>query len=150
MDKVIEVNSGLPCILLLDRITAISPAGIRGTCTFAGKMAFTMIEALAQLGAFHVRWSDGFVRQAFLMKIGGCALPDPLPASGPLALQGELTGQSERSFSYRMKAERRNGRVMEGDFWFSTVNYDERFDSKKLKDHYEKVFACLTSVSGTD
>lgn len=150
MSETIEINSGLQSVLLLDRITAIGPSDIRGTATFDGEAVFPLIEAMAQLGAFHVRWGDGFERQAFLMKVGRCALPEPLPSAGLLKLQGERTGQSDRSFSYRMRAECHGTTVMAGEFWFSTVDYDERFDGARLKDHYEKVFACLTSASGTD
>jgi hypothetical protein len=150
MNDLFEINSGLPSILLIDRITAVDCGEIRGTCTFDGKSVFTLIEALAQLGAFHVRWGDGFERQAFLMKVGRCALPEPLPSAGLLKLQGKRTGQSDRSFAYRMRAESHGTTVMAGEFWFSTVDYDERFDGVRLKDHYGKVFTCLTSVSGTD
>ena len=149
MSDLIEINSGLPSILLIDRITVVDPGEIQGTCTFDGKAVFTLIEAMAQLGAVHVRKGDDFQRQAFLMKVGKCALPDPLPPAGALDLQGELTGQSDRSFVYRMRAARQGKMFMEGQFWFSTVEYDARFDSRKLRKHYERVFACLTSVSAT-
>lgn len=149
MSAPIIINSGLPSVFLLSRITAISPDEIRGTATFNGKAVFTLIEALAQLGAFHIRKVEGFQRQVFLMKVGQCTLPQPLPTAGPLDLTGKVTGQSDRSFVYRLCAKRQGEVVMAGEFWFSTVDYDERFDVTKLKDHYEQVFACLTSVSGT-
>jgi hypothetical protein len=149
MNKIKEINSGLSSLLLIDRITAVDSGEIRGTCVFDGKAVFTLIESLAQLGAFHVRKVGGFQRHAFLMKVGECILPDPLPPAGTMDLQGELTGRSDRSFAYRMRAARQGKIVMDGEFWFSTVDYDERFEGKKLQEHYEKVFACLTSVSAT-
>lgn len=149
MSEIIEINSGLPSVLLLDRITALTSADVRGGAAFDGKRLFTLIEALAQLGALHVRWSDGFCRQAFLIKVGHCVLPEPLPASGYLDVAGVLTGRSDRSFIYRLWAEREGKTLMTGEFWFSTTDYDDRFDAAKLKDHYERVFTCLTSASGT-
>lgn len=149
MRELIEINSGLPSFLLIDRITAVGLVEIRGTCTFDGKAVFTLIEALAQLGAFHVRKFDGFQRHAFLMKVGKCLLPDPLPPAGVMDLQGGLTGQSDRSFSYRMQTAQKGKTVMESEFWFSTIDYDTRFNSRKLQEHYERVFLCLTSASAT-
>jgi hypothetical protein len=149
MNDLIEINSGLSSILLIDRITAVDSGEIRGTCTFDGKAVFTLIEALAQLGALHVRKVDGFKRHAFLMKVGKCNLPDPLPTAGVVDLQGQLTGQSDRSFVYRIEATKQGKIVMEGEFWFSTADYDDRFDGHKLQAHYERIFACLTSASAT-
>jgi hypothetical protein len=149
MNELIEINSGLPSILLIDRITAVGPVEIQGTCVFDGRAIFSLIESLAQLGAFHIRKHDGFRRHAFLMKVGKCTLPEVLPPAGIMDLQGELTGQSDRSFAYRMRAERQGKTVMEGEFWFSTIDYGDRFDGRKLQEHYERVFACLTSASAT-
>ncbi len=144
------INSGLKSIILLDRITAISPDEIRGTTTFDGKAVFTLVEALAQIGSFHIRQRHDFNKHSFLMKVGRCVLPDPLPAAGSLNLKGQLTGQSDRSFIYRILAERDGQTVITGEFWFSTVDYDGKFEAARLKDHYEQVFACLISASGTD
>jgi hypothetical protein len=150
MPEEMIINSGLKSIILLDRITAIGSDEIRGTAAFDGKAVFAMIEALAQLGAFHVRWCHDFNKHAFLMKVGRCVLPDQLPEAGFFNLKGELTGRSDRSFLYRIVAERDGQTVISGVFWFSTVYYDGKFEAARLKDHYEQVFACLTSASGTD
>ena len=148
MSEIIEIHSGLQSILLIERITAFDPGEIRGVFAFDGKSVFMPIEAMAQLGAFHVRRLDGFQRHVFLMKVGKCVLPDPLPGEGAIVLQGELTGRSDRSFVYHIRMERQGQTVMRGDFWFSTVDYDERFEGEMLQRHYERVFSCLTSASG--
>ncbi|HPX57253.1 MAG TPA: hypothetical protein PK425_12010 [Syntrophales bacterium] len=148
MSEIIEINSGLNSVLLIERITAFDPGEIRGVFTFDGKSVFMLIEAMAQLGAFHVRRLDGFQRHAFLMKVGKCVLPDPLPEEGSMELQGELNGRSDRSFVYHMQMGRQGQTAMRGDFWFSTVDYDERFEGEMLQRHYERVFSCLTSASG--
>ena len=148
MSEIIEINSGLQSVLLIERITTFDLGEIRGVFTFDGKRVFMLIEAMAQLGAFHVRRLDGFQRHAFLMKVGKCVLPEPLPEEGAMALQGELTGRSDRSFVYHVQVGRQGQTAMRGDFWFSTVDYDERFEGEKLRKHYEKVFLCLTSASG--
>jgi len=148
MRETITIHSGLNSVLLIKRITVFDPGEIRGIFAFDGKSAFMLIEAMAQLGAFHVRWLDGFQRHAFLMKVGKCVLPDPLPGTGSMDLQGELTGRSDRSFVYRMQIGRQGQTVVAGEFWFSTVDYDERFEGEMLQKHYEKVFSCLTSVCG--
>ncbi len=144
------MNSGLKSVLLLDRIVAIGSDEIRGSAAFDGKAVFKLIEALAQLGAFHIRRCHDFNKHAFLMKVRRCILPDPLPEAGHLKLKGELTGQSDRSFIYRIWAEREGQTVIKGEFWFSTMDYDGKFEAARLKEHYEQVFACLTNASGTD
>jgi len=150
MSEEMIINSGLKSIILLDRITAIGSDEIRGTAAFDGKAVFTLVEALAQLGAFHIRQRHDFNNHAFLFKVGRCVLPDPLPEAGYLNLKGELTGRSDRSFIYRISAEREGQTVIMGEFWFSTVDYDGKFEAARLKEHYEQVFACLTNASATD
>ncbi|MBN1547990.1 MAG: hypothetical protein JW902_15165 [Syntrophaceae bacterium] len=149
MPEIIEINSGLQSVLLLDRITAVGAGDIRGTTNFSGTAVFTLIEAMAQLGAFHVRFCDGFQRHAFLLKVVKCILPNPLPEAGYLDLRGELTAHSDRSYSYRIRGGRQGKTLIEGDFWYSTVDYDWRFEGEMLQEHYRKVFSCLTSASGT-
>ncbi|MDX9746444.1 MAG: hypothetical protein WCX84_06315 [Syntrophales bacterium] len=148
MSRITEVNSGLRSILLLSRISRVYTDKICGTATFDGRGAFTLIEASAQLGAFHVRWRDEFRRQAFLIKVGECIFWDPLPAAGSFDLAGDLTGESDRSFVYRLCARKGGRMVMDGEFWFSTVEYDEKFDGARLRTHYKGLFSCLTNVSG--
>ncbi len=150
MSEEIIINSGLKSIILLDRITAIGSDEIRGTAAFDGKAVFTLFEALAQLGALHIRRCNNFNKHAFLMKVRRCILPDLLPEAGSLNLKGELTGQSDRSFIYLISAEREGQTVIKGEFWFSTVDYDGKFEAARLKEHYEQVFACLTNASATD
>ncbi|HPJ97814.1 MAG TPA: hypothetical protein PK022_10915 [Syntrophales bacterium] len=150
MSEEFIINSGLMSILLLDRITAIGPYEIRGDATFDGKAVFSLLEALAQLGAFHIRRCHDFSKHAFLIKVGRCLLPDPIPEAGSLNLKGELNGRSDRSFIYRIWAEREGQTVISGEFSFSTVDYEGKFEAVRLKDHYERVFACLTNASGTD
>lgn len=150
MNSVLHINTGLPSILLLRRIDACESWGIRGLCFFDGKGAFALIEAMAQLGAFHLRKRDDFRRHAFLVKVSDCTIPEPIPAAGFLNLEGRLTAGSDRSAAYRLCAARGAETVITGDFLFSTVDYDERFAGERLSEHYERIFACLTSASGID
>jgi len=69
MNSILHINTGLPSILLLRRIDACDSREIRGLCFFDGKGAFTLIEAMAQLGAFHLRKRADFRRHAFLVKV---------------------------------------------------------------------------------
>ena len=84
-----KVRSELQGFRLIDRISRAGKEEIRGVCTLAGGPLFTLIEALAQLGALHVRYLTGFTRHAFLLKIARCTLPGGVPAAGVCPPQGK-------------------------------------------------------------
>jgi hypothetical protein len=149
MEKPVNVRSGLQGFRLIDRIIRAEKDEIRGICTLTGGPLFTLIEALAQLGALHVRYLTGFKRHAFLLKIGRCTLPEGAPAAGACLLKGRQIAHSETTFAYRLEAERGGAVIMEGEFVFTTINYDERFARETLAHHYEMLFSCLSNDSKT-
>ncbi len=143
------IRSGLQGFCLIDRIDRVDQEEIRGSCTLAGGPVFTLIEALAQLGAIHVRWLTGFTRHAFLLKIGRCTVPEGIPPAGACLLRGIQTAGSATTFAYRLRAEQEGALLMEGEFLFSTIDYDERFSCETLSRHYGMLFSCLSSDSQT-
>jgi hypothetical protein len=149
MEKPVSVRSELQGFRLIDQISRAEKDEIRGSCTLRGGPVFTLIEALAQLGALHVRWLTGFTRHAFLLKIGRCTLPDGVPAAGACLLKGRQTAHSETTFAYRLEAEWGGAVLMEGEFLFTTIDYDERFSRETLARHYGMLFSCLSSDSKT-
>jgi hypothetical protein len=149
MEKPVSIRSGMQGFRLLDRISRADRDEIRGACTLTGGPVFTLIEALAQLGALHVRWLTGFMRHAFLLKIGRCTLPDGALAAGACLLKGRRTAQSGTTFAYCLEAEREGTVLMEGEFLFTTINYDEHFSGEALARHYRDLFSCLLSDSKT-
>jgi len=110
---------------------------------------FVVLEAMAQVGALHARYFDNFQRHVFLVKVAHCILPDHLPAREIIKIQADMRGKSDRSFSYHIQAWGKNHVVMEGDFWFSSIDYDERFNAVTLRHHYRDLWTCLTSVLPT-
>ena len=148
-EEPVNIRSGLQGFRLIDRISRAGRDEIRGGCTFTGGAIFTLIEALAQLGALHVRYLTGFTRHAFLLKIGRCTLPGGVPAAGACLLRGRQTAQSETTFAYHLEAGREGALLMEGEFLFTTIDYDERFAREALARHYGMLFSCLTSDSKT-
>jgi len=149
MEKPVSIRSELQGFRLIDRISRADRDEIRGSCTLRGGPVFTLIEALAQLGALHVRWLTGFSKHAFLLKIGRCTLPEGVPAAGACLLTGRRIAHSETTFAYHLKAERGETVLMEGEFVFTTIDYDERFAQNTLARHYRMLFSCLSSDSKT-
>jgi hypothetical protein len=149
MGKPVNIRSGLSGFCLIDRISRAGKDEIRGCCTLPGGTLFTLIEALAQLGALHVRYLTGFTRHAFLLKIGRCTLPGEAPAAGACLLSGRQTAQSGTTFAYHLEAGREGRLLMEGEFLFTTIDYDERFSGEALSRHYGRLFSCLSNDSKT-
>ncbi len=149
MGEPVNIRSGREGFCLIDRISLTGRDEIRGSCTLTGGPLFTLIEALAQLGALHVRYLTGFTRHAFLLKIGRCTFPGGAPPAGACLLRGRQTAQSQTTFAYHLEAGREGILLMEGEFLFTTIDYDERFGREALARHYGMLFSCLSNDSKT-
>ena len=138
----INIHTGLDGFGLVDAITEVENNRIAGFKRFANSPAYQGIEALAQLGALHVRYLNDFSRHAFLLKISRCTVSDQ-SLNGGLGLSGELFNHSRRAFSYRLEACQGIQPVVEGDFLFAVIDYDETFKEHPLKLYFRKKFLCL-------
>jgi len=78
----IEIHTGLDTFVMLDTITGVSATKIGAIRVFCGTPVYMGLEALAQLGAFHIRHLTGFERHIFLLKIGICRIPPGKPLDG--------------------------------------------------------------------
>lgn len=145
----ITVHSGLSHFVLIDAITAADRESIAGYKEFAGAPLHLLIESLAQLGAFHVRFTGGFERHAFLLSIKHCALVPNQALDGCYHLFGTPTSYGSAAFAYRLRAQKADETAVEGEFLFAAVEYDAAFRKDILQQHYQKVFACLRSASKT-
>jgi hypothetical protein len=141
----IAVRCGLESFVLVDGITEIDPATIKGHKHFDGAPIFLGIESLAQLGALHVRFTTTFARHAFLLGIKRCTVRSGEPLSGCYTLLGTLTGSSASAFSYLLQASNEGRVEIDGEFLFATVEYDGVFRKDIMESHYRKVFSCLTA-----
>ncbi len=139
----IEIQTGLTGFIMLDSICEAGATEIMGIRTFSDEPAYLGLEALAQLGAFHIRRLTGFDRHVFLLKIAGCRLSAGKFLNGKFVLSGKLLSRSDSAFLCRMKAEKEEMPVIEGDFLFGLVDYDEKFKRELLRGHYERIFTCL-------
>jgi len=144
----IVLNSGLEGFILLDEIQDAGADSITAGKLFDLAPAYLCIEAMAQLGAYHVRYIGNFERHAFLLGVKRCSLPAEDLLSGYFRLHGKLESRSSSAFSYLISATGENGTEMEGEFLFAAVDYDGAALRREiLRPHYEKVFACLRSGS---
>ena len=143
MKAEIVINTGLRSFVMLDRVLEVSTFHIVGARTFSDDPVFLGLESLAQLGAYHIRYLTGFSRHVFLIKIDHMILPLGNVMVGEHLLRGNLLYQSDSSFLCRLKAERGNKIVMEGELLFAAIDYDHNFQSDNLRHYYKKVFSCL-------
>lgn len=148
MDR-IEIHTGMAGFHLLSSVTRVDDTRILGRAVFADQPAFVVMEALAQLGALHVRRLLDFSKHAFLLKVEGFSLPRQKRISGTLALSGTLVARSQAAFSYELGAGGEKD-AFTGRFVFSVTDYDDRFSGPVLRKRYKEVFACLTSGSGIE
>lgn len=143
-----NINSGLPDFLLLDAITKAGVKTIAGVRKFSQAPPWLGIEALAQLGAFHVRQLTGFQKHAFLLKINRFILPQSETLRGRYLLQGTLVSRSSAAFGYELQAKK--GKMLEfsGIFLYAAVDYDDTFTESRLHNHYLRTFRCLQNAAG--
>ncbi|MEM5786210.1 MAG: hypothetical protein AAGU11_02755 [Syntrophobacteraceae bacterium] len=147
----IIVRSGLPGFVLLDSIHEAGPLSISGHKRFNRSPHYCAIEALAQLGAFHVRFLNDFAKHAFLLAVKRCSLPAVRELTGDWMLSGKLASRSSSAFSYELSAVGDTGETMEGEFLFSVAEYDGTlFKEEIMVRHYRKVFSCLRASSKTN
>lgn len=146
--QIIKINSGLPNFLLLDAITSVEEKTIVGAREFSHDFPWLGIEALAQLGAFHVRERTDFQKHAFLLKINRFLLPPSATLQGRYLLQGTLVSHSRAAFVYELQAIK--GKMLEfsGNFLYAAVDYDDTFTESRLRNHYLRIFRCLQNATG--
>jgi hypothetical protein len=153
----ITINTGLDRFVLLDEITQIVSGYIKGCKHFSKAPIYLGMEALAQLGAMHVRYLVDFQKHAFLLKIKSFSQTSGLKAdynflSGRYQLSGKQVSKSSNAFSYDVRAEKNNTVCFKGEFVFGAVDYGNQdgFKRKAVETHYKKVFSCLQSGLKTD
>ncbi|MGZ3578262.1 MAG: hypothetical protein ACXU98_04510, partial [Syntrophales bacterium] len=135
--------------VMLDRVMEVSASLIVGTRSFTDVPAYSPLESLAQLGAYHVQYITGFSRHVFLIKIVTFSLPLRTAMEGEYVLSGKLVGRSDSSFRCFLKAERNKETAAEAELLYAAVDYDHNFKKGILQDHYTKVFSCLQRDSRT-
>jgi hypothetical protein len=110
---------------------------------------YLCIEALAQLGAMHVRYVNDFKKHAFLLKINRFGPSAVSTLSGTYILTGKCVSQSNRAFVYALAATGDSGECICGEFMFAVVDYDKNFKQEILTRHYRRLFSCLQTDSKT-
>ena len=145
--QIIKINSGLPDFLLLDAITEAGEKTIAGAREFFMALPWLGIEALAQLGAFHVRQLTSFQKHAFLLKINRFLLPQSETLQGRYLLQGTLVSRSKAAFAYELQAIKGKKLEFSGNFLYAAVDYDDAFAESRLCNHYLRIFRCLQNAT---
>ena len=148
MQQDVVIHSGREDFVLLERIVEVGPSHIVAHAAFQEAPLYAGLEALAQLGAYHVRYLTDYAQHAFLLKITDCPLRFA-GLNGRFLLRGSLTGRSASSFAYEITIEEADSLVMKGRFLFAAADYNERFKKELLEKHYRKVFACLQDDTKT-
>jgi len=146
MEK-LTINTGLDRFLLLDCIRGIGQNNIEGTLFLSDNQCCLGIEALAQLGAMHVRFITGFSCHAFLLSIRKCSIQENFVQNSKLFLSGKLLSRSTKGFLYAMNAASEDKTLIAGEFLFAVIPYDQNFKKECLESHYRRVFSCLKNGS---
>jgi hypothetical protein len=142
------INTGLPGFLLLDAVMEVEDKSILGVRRFSHAPPWLGVEALIQIGAFHVRFLSCFERHVFLLKINRCLMPRQPALEGEYRLEGRLLSRSSNAFSCELTAIKEGLLELSGNFLYAAVDYDERFQEERLRDRYLKAFECLRNVTG--
>jgi len=137
------IATGLSGFSLLSRITELSEETVTAVVDLNDAPNHLGLEALAQAGAYHVRFLCNFERQAVLLMIRSCRLPTEDKLNGRCELVGHLRSRSSSVFAYEMSAVANGVKVLDGDFVFTAVTYNSELRKDILKPHYEKKLACL-------
>jgi len=150
MERVV-IHSGLNGFVLLDQLNQIDPEIITGRKTFRNAPIYLGIEAMAQLGAMHVRMLSDFQKHAFLLGVKHMEITRASESlAGEYRLEGILKSNSDAAFSYALTAEHsgcaREHVKIKGLFLFSVVAYNATFKKERLENHYRKVFQCLRNA----
>jgi len=133
----------------MDAILSIDPESIRGRHIFQNDPIYLCIEALAQLGALHVRYIHDFQNHAFLLKINHFQPPAVHMLCGTYMLTGKRVSQTHRAFVYALTATGDSGECFSGEFIFAVADYDKNFKQEILTRHYRQRFSCLKTDSKT-
>ncbi len=141
------INTGLDRFLLLDCISKAGQNSIEGTLFLSDNQFYLGIEALAQLGAMHLRFITDFACHAFLLGIRKCSIQEKFVRNSSLLLSGKLMSRSTSGFLYALNAVSEDKTIIAGEFLFAVIPYDEKFKKECLESHYRKVFSCLKNGS---
>lgn len=144
--KRILINSGLNGFILLDEIKDVKQESILAVKTFHNDPLYLGIEALAQLGAYHMRFRNDFARHAFLLKINFFQVIGDEILDGKYFLEGILGNQSSATYSYDLTAREKNGFQIKGNFLFAMREYDQEFSRGQLEGRYRRQFSALTNI----
>ena len=140
-----KIHTGLDQCLRLNGIETISPLAITGHLNGTRIPDYQVIEAMAQLGALHVRHIIQYDRHAFLMAVNQCAVCVTDPVTGLICIKGSLQSRSSRAFVYGLTARLESKKIIQGTFVFATTDYNDLFQKHILKPHYERLLSCLRS-----
>lgn len=147
MDKgLTTINTGLDGFILLKGITQFAQERISAWAEFDHATPFLFMEAMAQTGSFHCRYLCDFNRHTFLLKLEQYKVFDKKIFSGRFELQGCLTARTQSAFVHELTVSSGGVKICSGELFFASLDYDHRFQKKKLKDHYKKVFSCLAGL----
>ena len=142
----IHINSGLGGFVLVSEISAVTPDSITGQANLPDAGTGLVMEALAQIGALHVRYQCRFEKHAFLMRVNRYEWSGP--DLGPIScvLSGRRMLDTGSASVYALLA-RSGAKVLgRGEFSFGVIDYDQAFKQEELKDHYQGIFSCLTEL----
>ncbi len=142
----ITIHTGMERFVLAGKLTEVGETQIASVQHFSNALQYVGLEALAQLGALHIRYLIDFSRHVFLLKIKECQLPPNDILDGEYHLSGKFQSRSERACFYQLTAKGEDDdHSFGGIFLFGITEYDQRFERTVLQRHYQTIFSCLSN-----
>jgi hypothetical protein len=145
----LTIRSGRDSFLMIDRIVHYDPdliIALKNEPMAPTSCGFSVVETLAQTGAFHIRRYLDFQKHAFLMGISSFSGPCALPA-GSHTITGRCTARTRAAFEYALSGEYGDGKSYGGIFLFAVMDYGGEFKKESLENHYRDLYECLTRDS---
>ena len=142
----LKISSRLKHFKLLTNIDQCADNHICGSAVLDGLPRYTVMEAMAQLAALHVRICLDFEQHAFLLKIIDGQWPNQNPLCGLFLFTAEQLGQSQNAFSYAVKAEGQvDALILDAKLLIGTTPYSSKFEKNALRSYYQQMVVKLES-----
>ncbi|MGD9209630.1 MAG: hypothetical protein PVI90_02590 [Desulfobacteraceae bacterium] len=139
----IEINSGLTTICMLDAISSWDDKKIIGQRCFHKAPSFAVIEACAQLCAFHVRKLRSFACHAFLLSISAFAPLPPSQLNGLGCFNAHVKSVSQKAYAYGLNVRLEDSVSFKVSLTIGITEFGEKFKADILRDHYRQLFESL-------
>lgn len=141
-----------PRFIFLDSLDALEEGHGTALRRFTSAPLWEGVEALAQLAAFHQRWSRDFTREAFLLSVQhleATAFPDETGLTGKYRLNADVLARTEGAVQYAtLLRDAGDGEpVLRMVLHIGVRTFQDAARAALLRRRYREIFQCLREQS---